>query len=322
MSMDKCHCRAVEQAFRSRNSRLWPEWDLQNWIYRKDVYLQACSRAKIPIIDTIFVTNGIVGTDVLRSVCTMGWDRFFIKPSFLGSFGCSTGKFETSACVEDPSILDKFQEENGKGYSCFLVQRYMTKPDGKVFDEIRNFFIDGEWAFAVYTDGTDDDAVYEQPQGSLLDATREIAGRAYRELLKVARWRGKHFVPPITRVDVGVLPANGEGRAAFQVFINEIEMEAATLLPRYCPFDLVQRLCEVYPHKIVRLLTSVLASGEHLPGKKKVQKLTNFLDQSLRSNGVEEATSKRRHVQSGESARKRRKQIVPVGEKACNLLQI
>lgn len=129
-----------------------------------------------------------------------------------------------------------------KLYSCFLVQGNTPNPDGKVFDEILNFFIDGQWALIVYTDGTEDNAVYERLQGSLLDATHEFAGCAYRESLKVAMWRGADFVP-----------ANSKGGAAFQVFINGIEMEADTLLPQYCLFDVVQCLCEVYPHKIVKL---------------------------------------------------------------------
>ena len=52
----------------------------------------------------------------------------------------------------------------------------MLKPNGNVFDEIRNFFIDGEWAYSVYTDGVDYDGFWEQPEGKLKEACKKLLG--------------------------------------------------------------------------------------------------------------------------------------------------
>ena len=58
----------------------------------------------------------------------------------------------------------------------FLVQPYVLKPNGNVFDEIRNFFIDGEWAYSVYTDGVDYEGFWEQPEGKLKEACKKLPG--------------------------------------------------------------------------------------------------------------------------------------------------
>merc|ERR550539_243001 len=113
----------------------------------------------------------------------------------------------------------------------------MLKPNGNVFDEIRNYFIDGEWKYAVYTDGTDDDAVWLQPPGRTLDVVKELAHRAYARWLQAVTWRGNSFVPIVTRIDIGLVP-DKTCPAGIKVFVNEIEQECATLLGRYCPFNL------------------------------------------------------------------------------------
>mmetsp|Transcript_55799 Transcript_55799/g.155566 ORF Transcript_55799/g.155566 Transcript_55799/m.155566 type:complete len:435 (-) Transcript_55799:95-1399(-) len=277
MSQDARHEALVRNAFQSPKSRLWPEWDVQDWIYRKDRYLTSCKKAGIAIIDMIVLKNGIVPADVLKKVKAKGWDRFFIKPAYLGSFGLAGGKFSTKECTEDPSILQKFQDHEAPGYKLFLVQPYTLKPNGQVFDEVRNFFIDGEWAYGVYTDGTDDDKVHYVKEGSYLETTRKLATKAYEELKKVAKWRGEKFVPPITRVDVGVIPDPARGPKAIKVFINEIEMEAATWLVRYCPFDLVSRMAQVYPKKILELLTRLGKTGERVPDAEAMQKLRSIV---------------------------------------------
>ena len=56
------------------------------------------------------------------------------------------------------------------------MQPYMLKPNGEVFDEIRNFFCDGRWAYSVYTDGVDYEGFWEQPEGQLKEACKKWLG--------------------------------------------------------------------------------------------------------------------------------------------------
>merc|ERR1719361_489970 len=239
------------------------------------------------MIPTIPIMNHFDPKVALKKVQAKGWDKFFIKPGYLALFSNGTFHGKTQDCVDDPQILEAYAKEN-KQYTESLVQPYMLKPDGDVFDEIRNFFIDGEWSYAVFTHGTDDNKVWTQPEGPLLEQCKKIAWKGYQEYLKVAKWCGKTFVPPITRIDVGVIP---QGKAPpepwtgktgkFRVFINEIEWDQCTLLARYCPFDLRARYSELIVEKTHELLTRLLEAGRKVPDAAAVRAVLDVLGERL-----------------------------------------
>lgn len=286
MSQDKKHEALVKKAFKAKESKLWPEWDLQDWIYCKEKYLGACQKAGVAIADTIFVSNGINPAEVLKKVQAKGWKRFFIKPAHLCSFGFAGGRFVTKECLADQSILTKYQREAAAGHKHFLVQPYVLQPNGQVFDEVRNWFINGKWAYAIYTDGTDDDAVWGLVKGGkkdhLIEATRKTAEAAYKEVLKVARWRGKAVAPPMMRVDVGVV-AVGDSKTKVKTFINEIETEAATWLVRYVPFDIQKRMVDEYPIKFYEFING-LKAGEKKPDADAMRKLEELVNKLTQGN--------------------------------------
>jgi len=176
--------------------------------------------------------------------------------------------------------LLKYQKEDAPNYKVFLVQPYMLKPDGKVFDEVRNFFVDGEWKYSVYTDGTDDNAVWTQPPGAVQKATKALAERAYSNFLRVVKWRGKSFVPPFTRIDIGMIP-DKKCAGGVRVFVNEIEQEPCTWLVRYCPFNLLDLMGEVYVRKAKELLERRIAAGEKMQDKARVMELLGTLGERL-----------------------------------------
>jgi len=95
--------------------------------------------------------------------------------------------------------------------------------------------------------------------------------------LKQAVWRGKAHVPAITRIDIGVIPVPGKGVGGSRFFVNEIEMEACTWLVRYCPFDLVDHMGNVYSKKIQELLDGLDVAGERIKDAGKVAKLRALL---------------------------------------------
>eukprot|EP00929_Paragymnodinium_shiwhaense_P035614 TRINITY_DN191_c0_g2_i1.p1 TRINITY_DN191_c0_g2~~TRINITY_DN191_c0_g2_i1.p1 ORF type:complete len:416 (-),score=134.48 TRINITY_DN191_c0_g2_i1:327-1574(-) len=286
---DKTHFNNARKAFSSENSRMWPTWETQEWIYHKAWYISDCQKAGIPMIPTIPLMNGFDSKSALKRIQQKGWSKFFIKPGYLALFSNGTFKGKTKEIVADPSPLKEYEKDDAKPYKEFLIQPYMLKPDGDVFDEIRNFFIDGEWAYSVFTHGTDDDKVFTQPEGPLKEKCKKVATKAYKEYLKHAKWwDGKPFVPPITRVDVGVIPLGKTppepwtGKSgSFKVFINEIEWDQCTLLARYCPFDLRTRYSEVLVKKTHELLTRLLRAGKKVPDAKEVQKSLDVLAERL-----------------------------------------
>jgi len=294
---------------------MWPTWDVQEWIYHKAWYIRQCQKVGIPMIPTIPLMNGFEPKSTLKKVQEKGWKKFFIKPGYLALFSQGTWRGNTQDCVEDPSILQTYAKEGGKPYKEFLVQPYMLKPDGDVFDEIRNFFIDGEWAYSVFTHGTNDDKTFEQPAGPLKEQAKKLAWRGYREYLKVAKWwDGKPFVPPITRIDVGCIPL---GKAApepwtgktgkFKVFINEIEWDQCTLLARYCPFDLRTRYSELLVSKTHELLTRSLAAGLKVPDAAKVKDTLAILGERIQKKTGKAAAKRLAAEQSGTVAKRLRK---------------
>lgn len=288
MSRDLKHEAEVKRALKLPEGRVFPEWDLQDFIYCKERYLQACKAAGISIADTIFVSNGIKPAELIKSVKAKGWDKFFIKPAHLCSFGVGGGKFVTKDCLADHSILKKYQTEEAKGYKHFLVQPYMLKPNGEVFDEVRNWFIDGKWSYSIFTHGTDDDAVFALKPGGkmahLIEPCRKLAEKVYKEVEKVAKWRGKNVLTDMTRIDIGVIPVGNSGTKV-KTFVNEIETAAATWLVRYCTFDIVKHMVKVYPKKINEFVLG-LKPGEKKPDAEAMEKLAAI----VRKNDEEFAT--------------------------------
>mmetsp|Transcript_23637 Transcript_23637/g.55102 ORF Transcript_23637/g.55102 Transcript_23637/m.55102 type:complete len:415 (+) Transcript_23637:86-1330(+) len=277
-SGNKTHISQVIKAQKAVN--MWPTWEYADWIYHKIHYMKQLIKAGIPMIPTIFIENGFDPAVVLKKVQAMGWSKFFVKPAHWGMFGNGAIHGKTQDFIDDPSLLEKFRKEETKGQKEFLVQPYMLKPDGKVFDEVRHYFLDGEWGYAVYTDGTDENAVYPEPDGYRKEVTKKLALKAFDEVLKVTKWCGKGFVPTFTRIDVGIIPMSANSTKV-KAFVNEVEMEMCTWLCRYCPFNLVQRMGPIYVKKARELLTGLLKAKKTVKNKVEVKKLLEVLDERL-----------------------------------------
>jgi len=270
-------------------------------------------KAGIPMIPTIPLMKGFEPKSALKKIQAKGWKKFFIKPGYLALFSQGTLRASTQDCVDDPSILETYAKGEGKPYKEFLIQPYVLKPDGDVFDEIRNFFIDGEWAYSVFTHGTNDDKTFEQPAGPLKEQAKKLAWKGYREYLKVAKWwDGKPFVPPITRVDVGCVPLGTAppepwtGKTGkFKLFINEIEWDQCTLLARYCPFDLRTRYSELLVSKTHELLTRLLVAGKKVPDVSRVKESLAILGERLEKKKKKSAVQKRPAAQQDGNLAKR-----------------
>merc|ERR1712139_57510 len=99
--------------------------------------------------------------------------------------------------------LEKYAQENKKSET-FLLQPYMLKPNGEVFDEVRNFFIDGQWRYSVFTHGTDetDAGYYEEPNGPRKVACKALAERVMQEVFKACKVEGKQQAPLLNRIDI------------------------------------------------------------------------------------------------------------------------
>lgn len=273
------HVRDVDTCFKDPNCRLWPNWNLVNWIAYKPSYMKQCMAAGIPMIPTIFVDDGFRPAEVLRKVRARGWDKFFVKVGYAAFFGEGAINGKTTDFINNPVLLETFAKEN-KQHKCFLVQPYMLKPNGDVFDEIRNYFVDGVWQTGVFTHGTDmsDAGYYEQPPGKLRDAARELATRAYKQALKVSKFHGKPIDTLLSRIDIGIIPDRSK-KLGYRIFVNEIEPETATWLARYWPTDMAKIVGPACVKKGHELLKILLSKGHKLPDAAMVRRNMLLLEE-------------------------------------------
>lgn len=278
---DPGHIKRVDECFKDPNIRLWPNWNLTHWIAYKPTYMKQCEKAGIPIIPTIFIDNGFKPQEVLKKVKAKGWDRFFVKVGFAAFFGEGAIHGTTKDFEANPALLQDFAKEN-KEHKCYLVQPYMLKPDGDVFDEIRNYFVEGVWQTGVFTHGTDmsDAGYYEQPAGKLLDAVRALATRAYLQAKKVAKFHGKPIDTLLSRIDIGIIPDKST-KLGHRIFVNEIEPETATWLARYWPVDMATVVGPACVNKASELLKIFLKTGRKLPDEAMVRRNLELLDERL-----------------------------------------
>ena len=56
-------------------------------------------------------------------------------------------------------------------------------------DEVRNFFVDGQWRYSVFTHGTDesDAGYYQEPDGPRKEACKALAERVYNQRIRPLR---------------------------------------------------------------------------------------------------------------------------------------
>merc|ERR1719235_1462178 len=216
----------------------------------------------------------------------MGWDKFFCKVGHFTFFGCGAINGKTEDFLgKRAKDLEKYAKDN-KGSKIFLVQPYMLKPDGEVFDEVRNFFIDGQWRYSVFTHGTDgsDAGYYEEPDGPRKAATKALAERAYQEVLKVSKWCGKRQTPLLNRIDVGVIPKKGGDslhKTDNSYFVNEVELICTTWLDRYAPISVSDVVAQATVKHALELLAGLLNSKQKVPDKANVRKVVKILNDRL-----------------------------------------
>lgn len=280
------HVQEVTKCYRNPKCRVAPSWDFYDWILCKTRYMRQCEKAGIPIIPTIFYEAGFDADVALRDIQRRGWDQVFVKVGQWAFFGEGAIQGRTSDFLATRRAeLDAYAEENRKS-RVFLVQPYVLKPNGEVFDEVRNFFVDGEWRYSVFTHGTDesDAGYYPEPDGPRKEACRRLAERAYREASKASRWLGRRQTPLLVRVDVGVVPSRGGDslhKPDNRYFLNEIEGSFCTWLPRYAPCLMQDVMAHAAVKHSLELVAGLLNANAPLPGRRGLKQAAQKLNSRL-----------------------------------------
>jgi len=286
MTGDKKHGEEVRKCFTNPDCRLDPCWDYYDWVLCKPRYMEQCMKAGIPMIPTVFYKNGFDPKQCMKDVQRMGWDKFFVKVGHFACFGGGAINGKTEDFLgKKAKDLEKYAKENSKSKT-FLLQPYMLKPNGEVFDEVRNFFIDGQWRFLVFTHGTDgsDAGYYEEPDGPRKEACKALAERVYQEVLKSAKWQGKRQTPLLNRIDIGIIPKKGGDslhKKDNMYFCNEVENMMTTWLARYAPISVQDVMAQAAIKHSMELLVGLMKAGRHIPDEASVRKTLKVLNQRL-----------------------------------------
>jgi hypothetical protein len=272
--------------WKNPNCRIDPSWDYYDWVLCKPRYMEQCRKAGIPMIPTVIYKDGFEPKQCMKDVQKMGWDKFFCKVGHFTFFGAGAINGKTADFL-GPRMkdLEKYAKENRNSKS-FLLQPYTLKPNGEVFDEVRNFFIDGQWRYSVFTHGTDgsDAGFYEEPDGPRKVACKALAERVYAEVLKTASWEGKRQTPLLNRIDIGVVPKKGGDslhKTDNTYFMNEIELICTTWLDRYAPINVADNMAHASVKHALELLAGMLNAGRHVPDADHVKKVVNKLNNRL-----------------------------------------
>merc|ERR1712151_473360 len=286
MSGNKKHIEEVTKCHKNPDCRLSPSWDYYDWILCKPRYMEQCQKAGIPTIPTIIYKDGLNPKQLLSDVQKKGWEKFLVKVGHFAFFGAGAihGKTEDFLGPRAKD-LEAYAKEN-KTSKTFLLQPYTLKPNGEVFDEVRNFFIDGQWRYSVFTHGTDgsDLGYYEEPDGPRKEACKALAERVYQEMLKTATFEGKKQTPLLNRIDIGVIPKKGaDSLHKFDntYFCNEIEMICTTWLDRYSPINVADNVAQAAVKHSLELLAKMLKGKRIVPDAPQVKKAIDKLSQRL-----------------------------------------
>merc|ERR1712050_160939 len=65
-SRGKARGEQIKSMFNNPTCRMWPSFDYYDWVCTKSRYLKQCKKVGIPIIDTIFVEDGLDPKKILK----------------------------------------------------------------------------------------------------------------------------------------------------------------------------------------------------------------------------------------------------------------
>lgn len=247
--------RKVMSAFKGCGN-VMPSWEIQEFIYNKSRYMQACKEAGVPMAPTIFVPKGKrKPAALLEQIKARGWKRFVMKQSFM-AFSLGFMKLSVEECEADKSILEEYFRDY-KDVPEFVVQEAI---DGFTRNwETRVFWFNGEFLYAIANKAavsTEDGEERIITGSDIPEEFLENAKRIGREALKVVPQlklsNGQPLPMTLIRTDIGCSDSQiydhetnwDPSQRTF--FLNEIEYGGTTYFIRHLDFDAIPTWAKIY----------------------------------------------------------------------------
>lgn len=243
----------LRDIYKNPNSKIFPPYKHQNFIWNKQSYLTTFQKAGVPINPTLFINQKVNIPKLIQQIKQKKWSQFIIKP-IGGSCGLGCDFFTLSDVEESPGLLLDYFVENSESYTDYLVQQITL--GFKQYGEIKSFWIGGKFSYAINTKGSSDDpTVVPVTDKKELTQCKKL-GTQVVEAIPPLFFQGKKTTPVMTRIDM-LCCLNNKPKSRGKYFLNEIE--EGGLAGSYTDFKgidypIVEVMADAYVKKAEELL--------------------------------------------------------------------
>jgi len=238
---------------------IMPSWEIQDFIYIKSRYMQACMDAGVPMAPTIFAKRGQrCPVALLKQIKERGWRAFVLKQSMM-AFSLGFQRLSVEECERDPAILMGYFQEHA---DCpeYVVQEAI---EGFVRNwETRVFWFNGEFLYAIANkaavsteDGEERIITGSDIPDEFLENAKRIGRQALSVLPQLKAPNGQPLNMTLIRTDIGCSDTQIYDKDAHwdpnsrTFFLNEIEYGGTTYFVRHLKFDSIPKWAELYAAK-------------------------------------------------------------------------
>jgi len=238
---------------------IMPSWKVQDFIYYKSKYMQACIDSGVPMAPTILSFKGQrTPAGLLKQIKARGWKTFVMKQSMM-AFSLGFRKLTVEECENDPKILRDYFKDYA---DCpeYVVQEAI---EGFTRNwETRVFWFNGEFLYAIANkaavsteDGQERIVTGDDIPEEFLENAKRIGREALKVLPQLTTPNGHPVPMTLIRTDIGCSDSPIHDKDANwdpngkTFFLNEIEYGGTTYFVRHLKFDCVPMWAELYVKK-------------------------------------------------------------------------
>uniref|UniRef100_A0A7S1M5E7 ATP-grasp domain-containing protein n=1 Tax=Alexandrium catenella TaxID=2925 RepID=A0A7S1M5E7_ALECA len=236
-----------------------PSWKVQDFIYYKSKYMQACIDSGVPMAPTIFSFKGQrTPAGLLKQIKARGWKTFVMKQSMM-AFSLGFKKLTVEECEKDPKILRQYFKDFP---DCpeYVVQEAI---EGFTRNwETRVFWYNGEFLYAIANkaavsteDGQEQIVTGDDIPDEFLENAKRIGSEALKVLPQLTTPNGHPVPMTLIRTDIGCSDSQVHDKDtnwdpnSKTFFLNEIEYGGTTYFIRHLKFDAMPMWAELYVKK-------------------------------------------------------------------------
>eukprot|EP00746_Dinoflagellata_sp_MGD_P063360 gnl/MRDRNA2_/MRDRNA2_26623_c0_seq1.p1 gnl/MRDRNA2_/MRDRNA2_26623_c0~~gnl/MRDRNA2_/MRDRNA2_26623_c0_seq1.p1 ORF type:complete len:406 (-),score=68.67 gnl/MRDRNA2_/MRDRNA2_26623_c0_seq1:80-1297(-) len=254
----------VREVFKN-STNLLPTWEVQDFIYNKSQYLQACIDVGIPVAPSFFAQRGNRSPEqVLVEVERRGWESFVLKLSF-SAFSLGFLRTSLSECIANHAILENYFNDH-EDCPEFVIQEMI--PGFSQNWETRCFWFNNDFLYAVANvaevssaNGEEIIAVGDDIPSEFLEAAKNIGRRALDILPQMVDAKHRKIGMTLIRTDIGCSEGPLHDKSCRwnpnvkTFFLNEIEYGGTNYFAKHLKFDCIPLWAKKYVSKVREIMS-------------------------------------------------------------------